>query len=113
MPSASGISGTERASIGSIGGSSGSSMTLESSTRHRHSAGPYAGCMTMICQVTTTVDSVETAQTLARGAVKARAAACGQVSGPISSVYWWERQVETAQEWGVVFKTTTERYPDL
>jgi periplasmic divalent cation tolerance protein len=66
-----------------------------------------------ICQVTTTVDSRDAAQVLARGAVQARAAACGQVTGPVSSVYWWERQMETAEEWTVVFKTTVDRYPEL
>jgi periplasmic divalent cation tolerance protein len=69
--------------------------------------------MTTICQVMTTVDRRDAAEALARGAVQARAAACGQVGGPISSVYWWQRRVETAEEWVVVFKTTTERYPDL
>jgi periplasmic divalent cation tolerance protein len=69
--------------------------------------------MTTICQVSTTIGSREAAQELARGAVQARAAACGQVGGPINSVYWWERRVESADEWVVVFKTTTERYPEL
>ena len=50
---------------------------------------------------------------LSRSAVEARLAACGQVVGPIKSTYWWEGKVETAQEWYVVFKTTTERYPAL
>jgi periplasmic divalent cation tolerance protein len=66
-----------------------------------------------ICQVTTTVDTIAAAQALARGAVEARAAACAQVGGPITSVYRWQGQVESAQEWVVVFKTTTERYPEL
>lgn len=64
-------------------------------------------------QVTTTIDSREAAEALARSAVEARVAACGQVSAPIFSTYWWEGQVETAQEWYVVFKTTAERYTEL
>lgn len=64
-------------------------------------------------QAVTTTDSEEAAQALSRSAVEARLAACGQVVGPIKSTYWWEGKVETAQEWYVVFKTTTERYPAL
>lgn len=64
-------------------------------------------------QVVTTTDSEAAAEALARGAVEARLAACGQVVGPIKSTYWWEGTIETATEWYVVFKTTTERYPAL
>lgn len=56
--------------------------------------------------VTTTVDSEDVAAQLSRGAVEERLAACGQVVGPITSTYWWEGQIETAQEWTVVFKTS-------
>lgn len=59
--------------------------------------------------VTLTTDDRGAAEELARGAVRARLAACGQVGGPITSVYWWEGDVEDAQEWTVVFKTATER----
>ncbi|WP_435830573.1 divalent-cation tolerance protein CutA [Polymorphospora rubra] len=61
----------------------------------------------------TTTDSRTAADALARSAVEARVAACGQVMGPISSTYWWEGQVETAEEFYVVFKTTADRYPAL
>ncbi len=65
------------------------------------------------CQAVTTIDSRLAAQALARSAVEARVAACGQVTGPIHSTYWWQGRVETAEEWYVVFKTTAERYPAL
>jgi periplasmic divalent cation tolerance protein len=64
---------------------------------------------TAFCQVSTTTDSSESAARLARSAVEARVAACGQVVGPISSVYWWNRSLDSAQEWLVLFKTTSER----
>ena len=64
-------------------------------------------------QVTTTTDAREEASALARSAVEARLAACGQVLGPILSTYWWEGRVEAAEEWYVVFKTTAARYPEL
>ena len=65
------------------------------------------------CQVVTTTDSREAAQRLAHGAVTARLAACAQVSGPVTSTYWWDGQVETADEWRVTYKTTSARYGTL
>ncbi|MEV6193233.1 divalent-cation tolerance protein CutA [Streptomyces sp. NPDC051920] len=63
--------------------------------------------------VSTTTDAAEKAESLARGAVAARVAACAQVSGPVTSVYRWQGAVESAAEWTVVFKTTAARYPAL
>jgi periplasmic divalent cation tolerance protein len=66
-----------------------------------------------ICQVVTTIDSREAAETLARSAVEARLAACAQVGEPVFSAYWWQETLETAREWPVTFKTTITRYADL
>lgn len=60
-------------------------------------------------QVSTTIDSHPAAVELARSAVRARVAACGQVVGPITSTYWWDGEVQEAQEWLVLFKTTEDR----
>lgn len=68
---------------------------------------------TEYCQVVTSVDSRAAADELAGGAVRARLAACAQVGGPVTSVYWWRGQIETAQEWQVLFKTTRIRYDAL
>ncbi|MFD7013025.1 divalent-cation tolerance protein CutA [Streptomyces sp. NPDC059928] len=68
-----------------------------------------AGALT----VQTTTDSADKAAALARGAVEARLAACAQIAGPVTSVYRWAGDIETAQEWQVLFKTTAARYPDL
>jgi periplasmic divalent cation tolerance protein len=65
------------------------------------------------CQVVTTTDGREAARALADGAVRARTAACAQVLGPVTSMYWWQGTLESAEEWQVVFKTTMERYPAL
>ncbi|MER8047901.1 divalent-cation tolerance protein CutA [Streptomyces sp. NPDC094032] len=67
----------------------------------------------MILTVRTTTDSRAGAEALARGAVEARLAACAQVSGPVTSVYWWQGAVESAEEWQVEFKTTEGRYAAL
>jgi len=40
-------------------------------------------------------------------AVEERLAACAQVSGPITSTYRWHGEVESAQEWLCVLKTTS------
>ena len=52
----------------------------------------------------TTTAKREDADRLARGAVEAHLAACGQVDGPITSHYRWEGKVEQAEEFRVWFK---------
>ncbi|WP_436785767.1 divalent-cation tolerance protein CutA [Yinghuangia sp. YIM S10712] len=69
--------------------------------------------MTDYLTVLTTTDGEEAAATLAESAVNARVAACAQIVGPITSVYWWEGKVQRDQEWQVIFKTTAGRYSDL
>jgi periplasmic divalent cation tolerance protein len=64
-------------------------------------------------QVQTTTDSRAEAMELARAAVEARLAACGQVAGPIASTYWWGEELERAEEWLVFFKLPADRYEDL
>jgi periplasmic divalent cation tolerance protein len=64
-------------------------------------------------QVTTTTDSRKEAAEIARSAVTERLAACAQLVGPIASTYWWEGEIESAEEWMVLFKTTTDRFEDL
>lgn len=64
--------------------------------------------MTDYVTVTTTTDSADEAQRLSASAVQARLAACGQVSEPITSTYWWQGRVETATEYRIDFKTRAE-----
>ena len=45
--------------------------------------------------------------------VQARLAACGQVAGPVASVYWWNDELERAEEWFVFLKVTADRYDEL
>lgn len=58
--------------------------------------------------VTTTTDNPDEAQRLSATAVEARLAACGQVSAPITSTYWWDGKVETSSEYRIDFKTRAE-----
>ena len=64
-------------------------------------------------QVQTTTDSRAEAMELARAAVEARLAACGQVAGPVASAYWWEEELERAEEWFVIFKLPADRFDEL
>ena len=63
--------------------------------------------------VTTTVDSREVAEEIARSVVAGRVAACAQVAGPISSTYRWQGVVEQATEWYCHMKTTRARQAAL
>ena len=64
-------------------------------------------------QVQTTTDSRAEAMELAKAAVEARLAACGQVAGPVASTYWWNDELERAEEWFVFFKLPADRYDAL
>ena len=64
-------------------------------------------------QVQTTTDSRAEAMGLAKAAVEARLAACGQVAGPVASTYWWNDELERAEEWFVFFKLPADRYEAL
>jgi len=72
-------------------------------------AGPESGYL----QVQTTTDTRAEAMELARAAVEARLAACGQVAGPVASTYWWNDEIERSEEWFVFFKLPADRYEAL
>lgn len=63
--------------------------------------------------VTTTVASRDQADQLAEALVRARLAACAQVSGPIASTWRWHGVVEQGDEWVCRLKTTRARLPAL
>lgn len=64
-------------------------------------------------QVQTMTDSRAEAMEIARAAVEARLAAGGQVAGPLASTFWWNDEVERAEEWFVFLKTTADRCEEL
>jgi periplasmic divalent cation tolerance protein len=68
-----------------------------------------SGC----CQVTTTLPDQNAADRLAATLVGERLAACAQVTGPVSSTYWWQGRVEQSQEWYCHLKTTFTRFDEL
>lgn len=56
--------------------------------------------------VMSTTDSVESARALAASAIEAELGACAQIVGPITSVFRWEGEIRTEQEWRVEIKTS-------
>ena len=63
--------------------------------------------------VVSTTGSEEAARALATGAIEARLGACAQIVGPITSVYRWNGEVQTEQEWRLEIKTTADRVTAL
>lgn len=61
-------------------------------------------------QVLTTVDSEATAERISSVLVERRLAACVQVTGPITSRYRWQGEVETATEWQCLAKTESHLF---
>jgi periplasmic divalent cation tolerance protein len=56
-------------------------------------------------QISTTTETKEEAQKIARYLVEQKLAACVQINGTIESTYRWKGKVETAAEWLCLIKT--------
>lgn len=69
--------------------------------------------MTEYLQIITTIDSREAAHAVAGALVERRLAGCVQVIGPISSVYRWQGEIETDEEWLCLIKTHAGRYAQV
>ena len=61
-----------------------------------------------------TCGTLREARRIARAAVEARFAACGNVVlNPVESVYRWKGKVETSREYLLIMKSTTRRLSEL
>jgi periplasmic divalent cation tolerance protein len=69
--------------------------------------------MTKYLQVTTTTETKEDAQKIAYSIVEKRLAACVQIVGPITSIYWWKDKIEEAGEWLCIMKSSQSLYAEL
>lgn len=58
-------------------------------------------------QVQTTTADRNEASRIADALLSRRLAACVQIVGPIQSRYWWHGELESAEEWLCVAKTTS------
>ena len=64
-------------------------------------------------QVLTTAGSEREAEAISAALVERRLAACVHLAGPIRSRYRWRGEVETAEEWQCVVKTTAAALPQV
>ncbi|MDP5309395.1 divalent-cation tolerance protein CutA [Streptomyces poriferorum] len=69
--------------------------------------------MTEYVQVSTATETKQQAIDLAGPAVQKKLAAGAQIIGPVTSVFWHLGEYGTGEEWQLLLKTTTDRYPDL
>ncbi|MFJ2958448.1 divalent-cation tolerance protein CutA [Streptomyces sp. NPDC087270] len=69
--------------------------------------------MTDFVQVSTATETREQAVKLAESVVRARLAAGAQVVGPVTSVFWHLGEFGSGEEWQLLLKTSSERYPAL
>jgi len=64
-------------------------------------------------QVLTTIDKKDDAEKIARAMVERKLAACVQIAGPISSIYRWKGNIESAQEWQCWIKSKAVLYEEI
>lgn len=64
-------------------------------------------------QVLTTAGSEAEAERISAALVEGRLAACVQVLGPVAGRYRWQGEVEKADEWQCLAKTTAALYPQV
>ena len=69
--------------------------------------------MTHFVQVITTVANQEDGRRLAEQLVEERLAACVQIVGPLTSVYRWQGNIESAGEFQLLIKSSQNLYGEL
>ncbi len=61
--------------------------------------------------VLTTAGSEEEGRKIAHALVERKLAACVNIVPQIESIYRWQGKVESAREWLLLIKTTSEKFP--
>jgi len=64
-------------------------------------------------EIHVTAGTRDEAERIADAAVKSRTAAGAQISGPITSTYWWKGEIQREEEYLILMKTTSGRLDDL
>lgn len=65
------------------------------------------------CLVITNLPDRDSAGKLARSLIEKRLAACVNILPPCKSVYRWQGKTEDTEEFPMLIKSTSERYPAL
>jgi periplasmic divalent cation tolerance protein len=68
--------------------------------------------MTDFIQIMSTTATKDEAERIARHLVEQRLAACGQVTGPLVSVYRWQGEMERTEEWLCTLKTRKSHFAE-
>jgi len=63
--------------------------------------------------VTSTTGSIEEAEKISSLLVEKKLAACVNIVGPVTSVYWWEGAVQKEEEYKLFIKSSSERFSSL
>jgi periplasmic divalent cation tolerance protein len=69
--------------------------------------------VTDFIHITTTTDKRSEAESLSIKLVEMRLAACVQILGPVQSTYWWQGELETAEEWLLIIKTKGSHFEKI
>lgn len=69
--------------------------------------------METVLIVTTTFEHLKDAERMAEQLLRRRLVACAQILGPITSQYWWQDEIVSAQEYQLVLKSDEQVYGDL
>jgi len=64
-------------------------------------------------QVITTTEKKEDAEKIAKTLTEKRLAGCVQILGSIVSTYWWKGNIESAEEWLCIIKSSKNLYKEL
>ncbi len=67
--------------------------------------------MSEFLQILTTTATRQQAEQIGQALVARRLAACAQISGPITSIYRWNGNVETSDEWRLTIKSMRSHFP--
>ena len=63
--------------------------------------------------VLTTCGSLAEARSIAHALIERQLAACVNIVSQIESVYRWQGEIETASEWLLIIKTTSDAFESL
>lgn len=73
----------------------------------------YIFLMTDYIQIITTVESKDDAKKIAELLVDRRLAACVQIAGPVMSRFWWDGNIDTAEEYQVIIKSRNDLFSEI